>query len=205
MAQRPEHIPLRRRSTGSDIPQEADDASRPQQLTLGSEVERLRRTKIFAVLMALLGLLMVVSIISYARADAANAQLTMRELMGVVRGDDEIRQQFDQTHNWIGLLGAVVAHWLLLSTVGVWSVLFPILLIVWAWDVYRFQRLTPKVTRYSIVSTSAAVSVAAFVATLQLIEPLSFIPPEACGFIGQFLAGVVTQLIGKFGLSLIHI
>lgn len=203
MAQRPEHIPLRRRSTGSDIPQEADDASRPQQLTLGSEVERLRRTKIFAVLMALLGLLMVVSIISYARADAANAQLTMRELMGVVRGDDEIRQQFDQTHNWIGLLGAVVAHWLLLSTVGVWSVLFPILLIVWAWDVYRFQRLTPKVTRYSIVSTSAAVSVAAFVATLQLIEPLSFIPPEACGFIGQFLAGVVTQLIGKFGSALV--
>ena len=203
MAQRPEHIPLRRRSTGSDIPQEADDASRPQQLTLGSEVERLRRTKIFAVLMALLGLLMVVSIVSYARADAANAQLTMRELMGVVRGDDEIRQQFDQTHNWIGLLGAVVAHWLLLSTVGVWSLLFPVLLIVWAWDVYRFQRLTPRVTRYSIVATIAAVSVAAFVATLQLIEPLSFIPPEACGFIGQFLAGVVTQLIGKFGSALV--
>jgi S-DNA-T family DNA segregation ATPase FtsK/SpoIIIE len=203
MAQRPEHIPLRRRSTGSDIPQEADDASRPQQLTLGSEVERLRRTKIFAVLMALLGLLMVVSIISYARADAANAQLTMRELMGVIRGDDEVRQQFDQTHNWIGLLGAVVAHWLLLSTVGVWSLLFPALLIVWAWDVYRFQRLTPKVTRYSIVATIAVVSVSAFVATLQLIEPLSFIPPEACGFIGQFLAGVVTQLIGKFGSALV--
>lgn len=203
MAQRPEHIPLRRRSTGSDIPQDVQEATRPQQMTLGNEIERLRRMKIFAILMALLGVLMLVSIISYARADAANAQLTMRELMGVIRGDDEIRQQFDQTQNWIGLLGAVVAHWLLLSTVGVWSLLFPALLIAWARDVFMYQRLTPKVTRYSIVGMMAVVAMSAFVATLQLIEPFSFIPPEACGFIGQFLAGVVSQLIGKFGSSLV--
>jgi S-DNA-T family DNA segregation ATPase FtsK/SpoIIIE len=203
MAQRPEHIPIRRRSTPTDAPQDVQEVQRPQQMTLGNEVERLRRMKIFAILMALLGLLMLVSIVSYSRADAANAQLTMRELMGVVRGDDEVRQQFDQTQNWIGLLGAVVAHWLLLSTVGVWSLLFPVLLVFWARDVFLFQRLTPKVTRYSIVATIAVVSMSAFVATLQLIEPLSFIPPEACGFIGQFLGGVITQLIGKFGSSIV--
>ncbi len=203
MAQRPEHTPLRRRAAASDPSVDTDDVSRPQQMTLGYEVERQRRTKIFAVLMALLGLLMLVSLVSYSRADSANAQLTMRELMGVIRGDDAIRQQFDQTYNWIGLLGAVVAHWMLLSTVGVWSLVFPVMLMVWARDVYRLQRLTPKVTRYSIVSTMAAISVAAFVATLQLVEPLSFIPPEACGSIGQFLAGVVTQLIGRFGSSVL--
>ncbi|MBM4178840.1 MAG: DNA translocase FtsK [Ignavibacteria bacterium] len=203
MAQRPENIPMRRRSTASDPIPQVDDAPRPQQMSLSDEVDRVRRKKIIAVLMALLGLLVLVSILSYSRADAANAQLTMRELMGVIRADAAVQQQFDQTHNWVGLLGAVLAQWMLFSTVGIWSIVFPLLLMVWARDVYKYQHLTPLVTRYSITATMAAVSIAAFVATLQLIDLFSFIPPEACGFIGQFLAGVVSQLIGKFGSSIV--
>jgi len=199
MAPRPEHIPLKRRSIAQDEPSTLDETPRPRQRTLNDEVDRLRRFRVGAVILGVLALLMLVSMISYSRADEANAQLTMRDIMRVVQGDSDIRMKFDQTQNWIGLFGAVLASWLFTSCIGIWSMVLPTLFLFWARDLFRWQRVTPLVARRSIVSIAAFTSLATLIASLQLVDGFDFIPREATGAIGQFLAGVTTQLVGRFG------
>ncbi|MFN4908472.1 MAG: DNA translocase FtsK [Bacteroidota bacterium] len=203
MAPRPEHIPLKRRPSTQNEPSPSEEVPRARQRSLNDEVDRLRRFKIGAVLLAVFSLLMLVALLSYARADEANAQLTMRDVMRVIQGDSEIRMKFDQTQNWIGLFGAVLANWMYTGCIGLWSAVLPVLLMLWSYDLFRFQRITPLVARRSIVSISAFTALASLVASLQLIEGFDFIPREATGAIGQFLAGVTTPLVGRFGSILI--
>lgn len=203
MAPRPDNIPLRRRNStdaGSPAPEEA---SRPQQRTLQDEHDRIRRFKIVSVLVALLSILMLIALVSYTQRDEANAQLTMRDMMGVIRGDDALRVRFETTYNWLGLLGAVVAHWMYTSTVGIWSIAIPILMLFWAWDLFRFQRITPLLTRRSIATFSVIVTLSAFLGTMQLVEFTNWLPRESCGAIGQFLAAVTTQFIGRVGSAIV--
>ncbi|MBK6292482.1 MAG: DNA translocase FtsK [Ignavibacteria bacterium] len=205
MAPRPDNIPLRRRNTtdaGSPAPEEA---SRPQQRTLQDEHDRIRRFKIVSVLIGLLAILMLIALVSYTQRDEANAQLTMRDMIGVIRGDDALRVRFETTYNWLGLLGAVVAHWMYTSTVGIWSIAIPVLMLFWAWDLFRFQRITPLLTRRSIATFSVIVTLSAFLGTMQLVELTNWLPRESCGAIGQFLAGVTTQFIGRVGSAIVWI
>jgi S-DNA-T family DNA segregation ATPase FtsK/SpoIIIE len=203
MALRPEHIPLKRRPSTQTEPSPSEEAPRARQRSLDDELDRLRRFKIGAVVLAVFSLLMLVALLSYARSDEANAQLTMRDVMRVIQGDNEIRMKFDQTQNWIGLFGAVLANWMYTACIGIWSVIIPVLLMLWAFDLFRFQRITPLIARRSIVSVSAFTALASLVASLQLLEGFDVIPREATGAIGQFLAGITTPLVGRFGSILI--
>ena len=203
MAPRPDHIPLKRRTPTQSDPSPTEDAPRPRQRSLNDEVDRLRRFKIGAVLLGLVSLLMLVALVSYSRADEANAQLTLRDIMRVIQGDSEIRMKFDQTHNWIGLFGAVIANWMYTACIGLWSAVLPILFMLWAGDLFRYQRITPLVARRSIIAVTAFTALASLIASLQLIEGFDVVPREATGAIGQFLAGITTPLVGRFGSILI--
>lgn len=203
MAIRPDNIPLRRPRTADAGHTTVDEPSRPQQRSLLDEHNRLRRFKIVAVLLGLIAILMLIALVSYTQRDEANAQLTIRDLIGVIRGDDALRVRFDTTYNWLGLLGAVIAHWLYTSTVGIWSITFPVLLLFWSYDLFRFQRITPLLTRRSITTIGLVVAIAAFLGTLQTVELTSWLPRESCGAIGQFFAGVTTQFIGRIGSAIV--
>lgn len=146
---------------------------------------------------------MFIALVSYTAKDEANAQLTLKDMVGVIRGDEALRLKFDTTYNWLGLLGAVVAHWMYTSTIGVWSIALPVLMMFWAYDVFRFQRITPLIARRSIVALACAVSVSAVLGTLQPLEFFQWLPRESCGAIGQFLGGVTSQFIGRIGSTII--
>jgi S-DNA-T family DNA segregation ATPase FtsK/SpoIIIE len=203
MTARPDNIPLRRRSGGDTRPPQEDEAPRPQQRTLNDEHNRLRRFKIIAVLLGITGVLLLIALISYTAKDEANAQLTLKDMVGVIRGDETLRLKFDTTYNWLGLLGAVVAHWMFTSTIGMWSIVLPVLMLFWAYDVFRVQRITPLVARRSIVTIGCAVSLAAVLGTLQPLDWFQWLPRESCGAIGQFLGGVTSQFIGRIGSSIV--
>ena len=203
MTARPDNIPLRRRSGGETRPPQEDEAPRPQQRTLTDEHNRLRRFKIIAILLGITGVLLLIALVSYTAKDEANAQLTLKDMVGVIRGDETLRLKFDTTYNWLGLLGAVVAHWMFTSTIGIWSVVLPVLMMFWAYDVFRVQRITPLVARRSIVTIGCGVSVAAVLGTLQPLEWFQWLPRESCGAIGQFLVGVTSQFIGRIGSTIV--
>jgi len=198
MPSRPEHTPPRRNAHGRarfepDVP--------PDQPTIQQTGHPSRRIRIIAVLLGLLAVLLLIALLTHTAKDEANAQLSMRDIMGVLRGDDAIRTRFETTYNWLGLLGAVVSHWLYAATVGIWSIAFPVLMLFWARDLFRFQKITPLVSRRSIVTIAVVVLVSSIFSTAQLIFPS--LDAVFCGSVGQFIAGSLAQLIGKAGASLV--
>jgi len=181
--------------------------SEPEEPGLGGVVapdaDALRRMKIIAILLGVFAVLILIALLSFTSKDEANAQLSMREIMGVVRGDEELRARFETTHNWLGLLGAVISHWMYTSTVGIWSVSIPLLMLFWAGDIYRFQRITPRIRKITIATIVASVVVAGLFGTLQLIKWMPSIDRVLCGSIGQFVAGTISQFIGTIGSFLV--
>lgn len=163
----------------------------------------IRRYRITAILLALTAILMLIALLSYTTHDEANAQLTLRDMIGVIRGDEDLRVRFETTHNWLGLLGAVLAHWMYTSTIGVWSICIPVLMLFWARALFTHQRLGPLLTRRSIATIGTATLLSAFVGTLQLVPWMFTIDREWAGAIGQFIAGVISQFIGTAGSAVV--
>lgn len=197
MAQRKDYIPERRTKRGRQRTQEPDEEL--PTVVSGPDPDAQRRIKIAGVLLGVFAILLLIALLTYTSKDEANAQLTIRDLLGVVRGDPDLQARFDTTHNWLGLLGAVVAHWLYVSTVGIWSIALPVLMLFWSRDLVRHQRITPLIRRYTGATFSTAVVVAAVFATFQLVPWMPEIDRVLCGSIGQFLAGTLTQFIGAIG------
>ena len=197
MALTPDHLPPRR----TERKRTNTPASEPPPIIVppGPDLVLLRRIRIAAILLGLFAVLLLVALLTYTTRDEINAQLTSRDLLGVVRGDEAVRVRFETTHNWLGLLGALISHWFYTATVGVWSVGLPIMLFFWAHDFFKHYHITPLVRRRSVSAILSMVCLAAIVGTLQQIPWMFAISVIFSGAIGQFLAGVLTQFIGTIG------
>ncbi len=171
----------------------------PSVAPAGPDAETIRRFRIGAVLLALFALLVLVALLTYTSRDEANAQLTLRDVIGVIRGDEALRVRFETTHNWLGLLGAVISHWMYTSTVGIWSISLPVLLLLASADLFRYQRITPLLRKRTVAVVCAAIATSALVGTLQLVPWMANIGVVFSGAIGQFLAATVSQFIGTIG------
>jgi DNA segregation ATPase FtsK/SpoIIIE, S-DNA-T family len=200
MAQRPEQ-PASRRPMRGRLRHDAE-STEPTVQADRPDPEALRRIKILAVLLAVFAVLLLVALLTYTSKDEANAQLTTRDLMGVVRGDPELRVRFETTHNWLGLLGAVISHWMFSATVGVWSVAFPILMLLWSRDLLRVQRITPRIRKWTVSTVALTIIISSLFSTVQIIEWMPTIDKVLCGSIGQFIAGTLSQFIGTIGSSI---
>lgn len=205
MAKRMNEITPPRRNTRNRPPvtDDVDSVDEPTVLQERTDIDRSRRIRTGAILLGVFAGLLLIALLTYTERDEANAQLSMGEIIGILRGDPEVRAKAETTHNGLSLLGAVMAHWLYVSGIGIWSNVLPVMMMFWARDLYRFQRITPRVRRFSLTSLAVAVLLACFGATLALIgETSSWFPTVDrvwSGAIGQFLAGTLAQLIGTIG------
>jgi len=198
---RPDHISIRRvPPQDRQTPLDNEPATPPRgQRTMKDEKDLISRYRIIAVLIAVSAALLLIALLSYTSKDEANAELTMRDVMGVMRGDDALRVKFETTHNWLGLLGAVLSHWFYHSTIGIWSICFPVLMMFWSYALYTTQRIHAALTRQSIATISFGIALASLIGSIQAVPWMPAIPPEGSGAIGQFFAGVISQLIGVIG------
>lgn len=193
----PDHLPPRRSARRRIVESEpVPDPTIVEQAAPGMQVRNIR---IVAFLLSLLCFLILLALLSYTQRDEANAQLTARDLFGTLKGTDDLRLRFETTHNWLGLLGAVISHWLFTNTVGIWSVAFPILGLLAAWDLYRFQKISPLLTKRSVATVLSTIIVSSIVGTAQLVSWLPEIGTIYSGAVGQFFAGVLTPIIGSIG------
>lgn len=197
MTSLPDHVPPRR-STRKRSRQDAD-VPEPSITATGPDPVVVRRIRIASVLLALFSVLILVALASYSTHDEANAQLSIRDVFGVIRGDDELRVRFETTQNLLGLLGAVISHWMFTATIGVWSACIPILTLFWSYDLFRHFRITPLVQRRSIATLVATTIVSMLFGTMQLVTWIPDIPSFMSGAVGQFLAGILSQFIGIVG------
>jgi S-DNA-T family DNA segregation ATPase FtsK/SpoIIIE len=145
-----------------------------------------------------MGLLMLLALISYSRADQANTDIRPNDLIGLFTNDDAVRAKFDVTQNWVGLLGAIIANFLINGTVGFAALVIPALSVLWGIALVRNTtgRKLALITSYVLLG---AMIFASFIGTLQRIAWMPPIPMELSGNIGQFVSSIFSHLIGTAG------
>lgn len=162
-----------------------------------------RQQRLLAVLLAVGALLLLIALISYSRQDQPNAQLSWRDVVGLLRGEAEARLKAETTQNWLGLVGAVVAHLFIVSGIGYAALVLPLLMGWWAWELFRHLRIEAAVWRRSVVLGVLAFLVAVFAGALRGIPALEGLALEWSGRVGAFVATVVRQLLGTVGALLL--
>lgn len=161
-----------------------------------------RRIAILAILMIAAAVLLSIALVSHDPADEANADIRATDLLKVFTGDALARAKADTTHNWLGLIGAVISDFFIKSTIGYAVFALPLLLFFWGWVILRKSDIRPAViiTNYTIVG---ALLVSASFGMLRLILGDSSPGMEWSGSIGDFLASILAQLLGKAGGAIV--
>lgn len=161
-----------------------------------------QKMKIAAVLLALFAVFILLALISYTPYDEASASLSLQDLGGMLRGDEAVRARADTTHNWLGLLGAVISSFCYNFTIGYASLMYPVLLMLWSKHLYK-EQITRKLILITSLSLVFGILFSAFTGTVQRVDWMLDLRPEWSGAIGQFIASVFTQLIGATGSFLL--
>lgn len=162
-----------------------------------------RQWKVIAVFSMLFAFLLAIALLTYTQADEANAELSMRDVSGIMRGDDEMRARADTTQNWLGLFGAVISNFLYNHTFGIATLMLPMLIVWWAKHLFVTQSIPRIVMKRTATAIILGVCGAAIFGVFQLTPWMPTFSPEWSGAIGQFLAAVLSDFIGKIGAFLL--
>lgn len=183
------------------------NTAKKEQISLPFEGEPIRdmtrQWKLFAVFSMLFAFLLTIALLTYSQSDAANADLNMRDVSGIMRGDDEMRARADTTQNWLGLFGAVISNFLYNHTFGISTLMLPLLIVWWAKNLFITQSIPKVVMKRTAMAISLGICAAGIFGVFQLTVWLPTLSPEWSGAIGQFLASVLSDFIGKIGAFLL--
>ena len=168
----------------------------------GKKRENGQSKYIIAIIIIITGVLMLLSILSYSQAD--DAVLEHLSLIDVFRlpFNNDVKILASELQNKLGLLGAIIADFFVLGTIGYTSMIIPILLIIWAWIIVRKHEKGKivKFTNYVIVG-GILLSTTFGLLNLVVVSTGS----QWSGLVGAFLADILTRLLGKVGAPIVVI
>jgi S-DNA-T family DNA segregation ATPase FtsK/SpoIIIE len=156
------------------------------------------KPQIIGLLMIVMGILLLLALVSHSRADESIADLKLRDMFKLFSGDADIRARADLTTNWLGLFGALIANFLFSSTVGYFALSLPVLLSMWGWYILR-RRDLHSLAYYSNFALVFVLLGSTFFGLFRLVKWFPELSPYWSGKIGDFIAGIVSSLIGTTG------
>ena len=140
--------------------------------------------KILGILLILFSTFLLFSIISYDRRDEAN-------LTGLFSTNENIVG----IHNWAGIFGAYISDFFIKSTIGYFSIVFPILFFVFGVSV--FKRVTTRILIHiSNFLLLSGIIVASFFGVLRIHYNVLAGKYELSGVVGDYLGGMLSNLLG---------
>jgi S-DNA-T family DNA segregation ATPase FtsK/SpoIIIE len=159
-----------------------------------------RKLAVLAILMMVAGLLIFIALVSYDPGDEANADVRTSDLLNVFTGDAAAKAKADTAHNALGLVGAIISEFFVKSTIGYSALCFPLLLIVWGWAMLRRRGYGPSLTLTNYTLVFALLIASSFGMARGIFSGVPGM--EWSGVVGDFVASVLTQLLGKAGGSI---
>ncbi|MBI3578661.1 MAG: DNA translocase FtsK 4TM domain-containing protein, partial [Ignavibacteriales bacterium] len=138
------------------------------------------------------------SLISYTSADQANGEIRLQDLWKVVTNDESIQANADRTHNWLGLLGAILSNWFINSTIGYGIIVLPFLSLAWSWFLLRQKSLHKLILATNYI-LAIALLFSALMGAVRLIGDMPVLSMEWSGVVGDFIANTLSKLIGLVG------
>ena len=163
----------------------------------GTESQRALAMQILGIFMALSSVLLLLALISYTPKDEANADMTLYDIIAVLKGDPAMQAKSDTTQNWLGLFGAVFSHMMFNGAIGYVAIVFPFLGLLWSKDMFFMERIASRTLKFTGLILLIAGMISGLLGTMQQIIPS--MANEWSGVLGQFEAFVLSSLIGKVG------
>ena len=162
-----------------------------------TESHRALAMQILGIFMALSSVLLLLALISYTPKDEANADMTLYDIIAVLKGDPAMQAKSDTTQNWLGLFGAVFSHLMFNGAIGYVAIIFPFLSLLWSKDVFFMERIASRTLKFTGLILLISGMISGLLGTMQQIIPS--MANEWSGVFGQFEAFVLSSLIGKVG------
>jgi len=169
------------------------------------ETQYQRQIKILALLLSFISFLVLLALVSYSTKDEANTQISFHELIQILRGQEEVIARVQSTHNWLGLLGAIISNFLYNSTIGITVIFIPMLVIYWSKYLFFTQKFDKKIYKVTVVTLTFGLLFSTFFGILAKIEWLGSLPKELIGNFGYFTSNIMTGILGVTGATIIFI
>lgn len=160
-----------------------------------------KKKKIAGIIIILFSIFILLSIISYSRFDKANLSYSFSDLFKAFGSNSDFNHKADSTRNWLGIFGAYISDFFINSTLGISSIIFPVLVLAWGFSLFS------KIEYRKLINASNFVLIAGLiVSTLFGIFRTHFqIFPdiyELSGSVGDYLGISLSHLLGGVGSTI---
>jgi len=160
-----------------------------------------KKKKLLGIFLVISALLMLLSIFSYSRYDQANLSYSFTDFFKVFSTNPDFLHRAQYTHNWLGIFGAYLSHFLINSTLGYFSIVIPLMFFVWGYTILKNgeKKLALNISNFFIIS---GIILATFFGVLRFDE-LFVNQYELAGNIGDFFGAAIGRLFGVLGSIII--
>ncbi len=168
----------------------------------GISVSKENKKKLLAVALIIIAFLAFLSILSYSSYDKANLYFGFSDLFKIFSSDPEFVSRASSVHNWLGILGAYLSDFFINSTLGYFSIVFPILVFIWGLAIIKEDglKISLHLSNFLLVF---AVILSTFFGMLRielhLLPDILFLS----GNVGDFFGGAIGRLLGGLGSGIV--
>ncbi|MGK9370048.1 DNA translocase FtsK [Melioribacter sp. Ez-97] len=159
-----------------------------------------KKKKLLGLFLIVFSLFLFLSILSYSRADEAAFSYTIKDLFELFNPGPELSKNIANAHNWLGIIGAYLAYFFIHSTIGYFSLIFPVIIFLWGYTILKAAdiKLSVYITNFLIAT---GLILASFFGVLQSAPEIGLFPDvyELSGNIGKFFGTVLSRLLGGLG------
>ena len=160
-----------------------------------------KKKKLLGILLIVLALLIFLSILSYSREDESYFSYKVLDQFGIFNNNPELTNKAATTHNWLGIFGAYVSHFFVYSTIGYFSLIFPVIMFIWGYSVLRKEKDYKLPLYFSNFLLVMGILLSTFFGMLKFTPEIALFVDyyELSGKIGFFFGTVISRLLGGLG------
>ena len=159
-----------------------------------------KKKKLIGILLIALSLLIFFSILSYSRYDEHISDYGITYIFKVFSSNQEFINNAKGTHNWLGIFGALISYFFINSTIGYFSIVFPVILFIWGYSIL-FKKSYQLAVYYSNFLIISGVILASFFGLFRNSTDFELFTgiSELSGNIGDFFGNGINILLGGLG------
>ncbi len=161
-----------------------------------------KKKKIAGIFLGVFALILLLSILSYARADNARLSQPFADMFKVFSSDPDFIARAEETQNWLGIFGAYISNFLINSTVGFFAIVFPIISFIWGYSIIRDDnyKLAIYLTNFLLI---AAIILSSIFGVFRYEYEVFLNVRELSGKIGDFFGIGLGRFLGGLGSLLL--
>jgi S-DNA-T family DNA segregation ATPase FtsK/SpoIIIE len=160
-----------------------------------------KKKKLIGIFLVISALLMTLSILSYSRIDQASLTYSFSDFFKVFSTNPDFLHRAQYIHNWLGIFGAYISHFLINSTLGYFSIAIPFICFVWGYTILRNteKKLALNISNFLLIS---GLLLSSLFGVLRF-DGLFSNHYELAGNIGDFFGSALGRLFGVLGTLII--